>query len=86
MEMDLEKFDKLNKIEIGRGIRHLRKSNRMSIQTLADVTETQKYWISNLENGKINFSFLMLNKLLFHFNITFIEFLEILKESNETTE
>lgn len=84
--MTLEQFEQLNLKEIGRGVRYLRKSNGLSLQALADMTDTQKYWLSNLENGKKNFGFTMLNKILYHFNITFIDFLEVIKKANDPDE
>lgn len=84
--MTLEQFESLNLKEIGKGVKYLRKSNALSLQSLADMTGTQKYWISNLENGKKNFGFTMLNKILYHFNVTFIEFLEVVKKANEPDE
>jgi len=74
--MTEEQFDKLNKMKVGRALRYLRKSKGLTCQQLADMTSTQKYWISNVENAKSNFQFSMLIRVMYVLGVTIDEFTE----------
>jgi len=71
-----ENLDKINRILIGKGMKHKRLSLGLTQKELADRTNTQKYWLSNVESGKTNFRLDVFSRVLAEFNMDIVEFCE----------
>ena len=73
-----EKFLKINLLHIGKGIKALRKINKMTLDDMYVETGIDKAQMSRLENSITGHSFTGLSNILAVHNMTFKEFFDAL--------
>ncbi len=70
-------------VRIGDRIRELRKEKNLSQETLANIAEVDRTYMTKIENGKKNVTVKLLEKIITVLEVDFATFFNVLKFENK---
>lgn len=70
-------------IDIGKTIAHLRKIHNLSQEDLAELSDTHRTYLSEVEGGKRNPTITVLKKMVDSFGISMSSFFKLVEEKND---